>query len=68
MDIGYKAKIGDEIYFKFGIKGIVGKVYDNSVIVIITENNTHLTFERNTTVVGHKNYKILTSIKEKKQV
>ncbi|WP_067727690.1 DUF2187 family protein [Oceanobacillus damuensis] len=53
------AEIGDEIYFKSGIKGVVEKVYSNSVIVNVTENNTDLEFKGNKTVVGHKNYKII---------
>ncbi|WP_010651309.1 DUF2187 family protein [Oceanobacillus massiliensis] len=53
------ADVGDEIYFKSGIKGIVEKVNTNSVIVEITENSTDLVFEGNKTVVAHKNYNIL---------
>jgi uncharacterized protein YkvS len=47
------------ILFKNGIKGIVEKVYENSVIVNITENKTKWEFEGNRTVVAHKHYKIL---------
>lgn len=54
-----KAEIGDEIYFKDGIKGIVEKVNENSVIVTITENNTDLEFKGNKTVIAHKNYKVI---------
>ncbi|MEH7415054.1 DUF2187 family protein [Neobacillus drentensis] len=53
------AEIGDRIFFKNGVKGIVEKVYDNSVITKITENNTELEFKENRTVVAHKNYKVL---------
>lgn len=54
-----RAEIGDHILFKNGIKGIVEKVNENSVIVKITENKTNLEFEGNRTVVAHKNYKVL---------
>lgn len=54
-----KAEIGDRIFFKNGVKGIVEKVYDNSVITKITENNTELEFKENITVIAHKNYKVL---------
>ncbi|WP_088090792.1 DUF2187 family protein [Bacillus sp. OV166] len=53
------AELGDYILFKNGIKGIVEKVYENSVIVNITENKTEWQFEGNRTVVAHKNYKVL---------
>ncbi|MCQ6282294.1 DUF2187 family protein [Bacillus sp. EB600] len=49
-----KAEIGDHIFFKNGIKGIVEKVNENSVIVKITKNKTELEFEENRTVVSHK--------------
>lgn len=54
-----KAEIGDRIFFKNGVKGIVEKVYDNSVITKITENNTEFEFKENITVIAHKNYKVL---------
>ena len=54
-----KAEIGDYILFKDGIKGIVEKVNENSVIVRIIENKTQLEFKGNRTVVAHKNYKVL---------
>jgi uncharacterized protein YkvS len=54
-----KAEIGDRIFFKNGVKGIVEKVNENSVITKITENRTELEFEENITVVSHKNYKVL---------
>ncbi|MEH7377680.1 DUF2187 family protein [Neobacillus drentensis] len=53
------AELGDYILFKNGIKGIVEKVYENSVIVNITENKTEWEFGGNRTVVAHKNYKVL---------
>ena len=53
------AEMGDHILFKKGIKGIVEKINENSVIVNITENKTPLKFEGNRTVVAHKNYKVL---------
>ncbi|WP_240510169.1 DUF2187 family protein [Virgibacillus profundi] len=59
MEINNIAGIGDEISFKSGIKGVVEKIYDNSVIVSVTENNTDLEFEGNKTVVGHKNYDVI---------
>lgn len=60
------AELGDHILFKNGIKGIVEKINENSVIVNITENKTELEFEGNMTVVAHKNYKvILQEVKEK---
>jgi uncharacterized protein YkvS len=54
-----KANIGDEIISKSGIKGIVEKVNENSVIINITENLSQQQFEGDKTVVAHKNYKIL---------
>ncbi|MEH7095635.1 DUF2187 family protein [Neobacillus vireti] len=54
-----KADIGDRIFFKNGVKGIVEKVNDNSVITKITENKTELEFKENITVVAHKNYQVL---------
>ncbi|PLS01417.1 DUF2187 family protein [Neobacillus cucumis] len=54
-----KAEIGDRIFFKNGVKGIVQKVYDNSVITKIIENKTELEFKENITVVAHKNYRVL---------
>ncbi|PAV29353.1 hypothetical protein CIL05_10790 [Virgibacillus profundi] len=59
LEINNIAGIGDEISFKSGIKGVVEKIYDNSVIVSVTENNTDLEFEGNKTVVGHKNYDVI---------
>ncbi|AZB42559.1 MULTISPECIES: DUF2187 family protein [Bacillaceae] len=54
------AKVGNLIEFKNGLRGIVEKVNENSVIVDLTymENFLDLELERRT-VVNHKNYKIL---------
>ncbi|WP_245975392.1 DUF2187 family protein [Oceanobacillus chungangensis] len=59
MEISNIAGVGDVISFKSGVKGVVEKIYDNSVIVSVTENTTNLEFEGNKTVVGHKNYEII---------
>ncbi|MEH7332309.1 DUF2187 family protein [Neobacillus drentensis] len=53
------AEIGDQIFFKNGIIGIVEKVNENSVIVNIIENKTELEFGGNRTVISHKNYKVI---------
>ncbi|WP_453990309.1 YkvS family protein [Bacillus nitroreducens] len=57
------AEIGDIIEFKDGLKGIVEKVNENSVIVDLTlmSNYRDLDLESRT-VVNHKNYKIVTAI------
>ncbi|WP_010283236.1 YkvS family protein [Bacillus timonensis] len=57
------AEIGDIIEFKEGLKGIVEKVNENSVIVDLTymDNYRDLDLESRT-VVNHKNYKIVTTI------
>ncbi|WP_078547885.1 YkvS family protein [Litchfieldia alkalitelluris] len=54
------AEIGNIIEFKDGLKGIVEKVNENSVIVDLTymDNYRDLDLERRT-VVNHKNYTIL---------
>lgn len=54
------ATIGDIIEFKEGLKGIVEKVNENSVIVDLTymDNYRDLDLERRT-VVNHKNYRII---------
>ncbi|MFY4776767.1 YkvS family protein [Metabacillus sp. RGM 3146] len=54
------AKVGNLIEFRNGLKGIVEKVNENSVIVDLTymENFQDLELESRT-VVNHKNYKIL---------
>lgn len=53
------AEIGDQIFFKNGIIGIVEKVNENSVIVNIIENQTELEFGGDRTVISHKNYKVI---------
>ncbi|KEZ52698.1 MULTISPECIES: YkvS family protein [Bacillaceae] len=54
------AKVGNVIEFRDGLRGIVEKVNENSVIVDLTymENFRDLDLERRT-VVNHKNYKIV---------
>ncbi|RFU69472.1 DUF2187 domain-containing protein [Peribacillus saganii] len=53
------ANIGDEIVFKNTVKGIVEKVNENSVIVVITSNPEDVEFLSDRTVVNHKNYKVV---------
>jgi len=55
-----RADVGNIIEFKEGLRGIVEKVYENSVIVNLTymENFHDLQLESRT-VVNHKNYKII---------
>ncbi|MFI8577246.1 MULTISPECIES: YkvS family protein [Rossellomorea] len=55
-----KAEIGNVIEFRKGLKGIVEKVNENSVIVDLTymKNYRDLELEEKT-VVNHKNYKIV---------
>jgi uncharacterized protein YkvS len=59
------AVLGDIIEFKNGLKGIVEKVNENSVIVDLTymENFEALEVERRT-VVNHKNYKVIGALKQ----
>ncbi|GIN89969.1 hypothetical protein J6TS1_03800 [Siminovitchia terrae] len=54
------AKIGDLIEFKDGLRGIVEKINENSVIVDLTfmDNYRDLELEEKT-VINHKNYKII---------
>ncbi|MDX5475578.1 MAG: DUF2187 family protein [Bacillaceae bacterium] len=54
------AEVGNVIEFKEGLKGIVEKVNENSVIVDLTymDNYRDLELEQRT-VVNHKNYKII---------
>ncbi len=59
LEINNIAGVGDEISFKSGVKGIVEKIYQNSVMVSVTENTTDLEFEGDKTVIGHKNYEII---------
>jgi uncharacterized protein YkvS len=55
-----KAEIGNVIAFREGLKGIVEKVNENSVIVDLTymKNYRELELEEKT-VVNHKKYKII---------
>ena len=55
------AEVGNIIEFKDGLRGIVEKVNDNSVIVDLTymDNYQDLDLDRRT-VVNHKNYRIIT--------
>ena len=55
-----KAEVGNLIEFRGGLKGIVEKVNENSVIVDLTymDNYRDLELEQKT-VVNHKNYKVL---------
>ena len=55
-----KADVGNIIEFRNGLRGIVEKVNENSVIVDLTlmENFHELELEEKT-VVNHKNYKII---------
>ncbi|MBS4193789.1 YkvS family protein [Lederbergia citri] len=54
------AEVGNIIEFKDGLKGIVEKINENSVIVDLTymENFRDYDLEEKT-VVNHKNYKII---------
>lgn len=56
-----KAKVGDIVEFKDGLRGKVEVVYENSVIVDLTimDNFRDLDFEHTKTVVNHKKYIIL---------
>ncbi|MCH7320752.1 MULTISPECIES: YkvS family protein [Solibacillus] len=54
------AEVGNIIEFKDGLRGIVEKVNENSVIVNITiMDNFHELEMEEKTVVNHKRYKIL---------
>lgn len=55
-----KAEVGNVIEFKEGLRGIVEKINENSVIVDLTimENFRFLELEEKT-VVNHKNYTII---------
>ncbi|MEH7238233.1 YkvS family protein [Bacillus sp. JJ1562] len=57
------AEIGDIIEFREGLKGIVEKVNENSVIVDLTYMDNYRDLElESRTVVNHKNYRIVTTI------
>lgn len=55
-----KAEIGNIIEFRNGLKGVVEKVNENSVIVDLTymKNYRDLELEEKT-VVNHKNYTVV---------
>jgi uncharacterized protein YkvS len=55
-----KAEVGNIIEFRGGLKGIVEKVNENSVIVDLTfmDNYRDLELDQRT-VVNHKNYKVI---------
>jgi uncharacterized protein YkvS len=55
-----KAEVGNIIEFREGLKGIVEKVNENSVIVDLTYMDNYRDLELDQrTVVNHKNYKII---------
>lgn len=54
------AEVGNVIEFKGGLKGIVEKVNENSVIVDLTYMENFQVLEIDSrTVVNHKNYEII---------
>jgi len=55
-----RAEVGNIIEFRGGLKGIVEKVNENSVIVDLTlmDNYRDLELDQRT-VVNHKNYKVI---------
>nr|WP_132002570.1 DUF2187 family protein [Mesobacillus foraminis] len=53
------AHVGDQVVSMHGIKGVVEKVKENSVIIEILENFSDREFLNNRTVIAHKNYVIL---------
>lgn len=63
LDRKSKAQVGEEILFTRQGKeheGIVYKVQDNSVLVVISNDSKEcLGYENNNTVVAHKNYCVL---------
>lgn len=55
-----KAQVGNVIEFRDGLKGIVEKVNENSVIVDLTYMDNYLELELDQkTVINHKNYKVI---------
>jgi uncharacterized protein YkvS len=55
-----KAEVGNVIEFREGLRGIVEKVNENSVIVDLTYMDNYRDLELDQrTVVNHKNYKII---------
>jgi uncharacterized protein YkvS len=53
------ANVGDEVVGHNSIRGIVEKIYKNSVIIYILKNDTGKEYEGNKTVISHKNYRII---------
>lgn len=53
------ADVGDHVVSMHGIKGVVEKVKENSVIIEILENFSGREFLNNRTVIAHKNYVII---------
>lgn len=55
-----KAEVGNIIEFREGLRGIVEKVNENSVIVDLTYMDNYRDLELDQrTVVNHKNYKVI---------
>ncbi|MBB6447856.1 DUF2187 family protein [Bacillus benzoevorans] len=55
-----KAREGNVVEFKEGLKGVVEKVYENSVLVeLVRDEQKNASFPFQKTVVNHKNYKIV---------
>jgi uncharacterized protein YkvS len=55
-----KAEVGNIIEFRGGLRGIVEKVNENSVIVDLTYMDNYRDLELDQrTVVNHKNYKVV---------
>jgi uncharacterized protein YkvS len=55
-----KAEIGNVIEFRNGLKGVVEKVNENSVIVDLTYMTNYRDLElEEKTVVNHKNYTVV---------
>ncbi|WP_174733924.1 YkvS family protein [Mesobacillus harenae] len=55
-----KADVGNVIEFREGLRGVVEKVNENSVIVDLTYMDNYRDLELDQrTVINHKNYKII---------
>ncbi|CEG26623.1 YkvS family protein [Bacillus sp. B-jedd] len=55
-----RAEVGNVIEFRGGLKGIVEKVNENSVIVDLTYMDNYRDLELDQrTVINHKNYKVI---------
>ncbi len=60
MIVMKRAEVGNIIEFRQGLKGIVEKVNENSVIVDVTYMDNYRDYDlEQKTVVNHKNYKII---------